>query len=226
MLAATLSELEAAGTAQNRKVYARHGVVNEMFGVSFGVLRKLGKKLGPNPKLAAALWNTQNHDARLLACMVADPGSVTESQIASWAENLDNYIVVDELAALIARTAFVETSIGRWKSSSREWLGALAWTLVSHLAMSQAESFDEYFEQLLAEIEADIHSRPNRCRHSMNGALIAIGCRNSDLRKKAEAAAKRIGHVEVDHGETSCTTPDAAEYIARTWEHKKRKQQR
>jgi len=27
------------------------------------------------------------------------------------------------------------------------------------------------------------------------------------------AAAKRIGKVEVDHGETSCKTPDASTYI-------------
>jgi hypothetical protein len=49
----------------------------------------------------------------------------------------------------------------------------------------------------------------------MNGALIAIGLRNPRLEKKAVAAAKRIGKVEVDHGETSCETPDAAAYIAK-----------
>jgi hypothetical protein len=50
----------------------------------------------------------------------------------------------------------------------------------------------------------------------MNNALIAIGCRNPTLTKRALAASKRIGKVEVDHGETGCKTPDAAEYIQRT----------
>jgi hypothetical protein len=52
----------------------------------------------------------------------------------------------------------------------------------------------------------------------MNGALISIGVRNPALEKKALAVAKKIGQVQVDHGQTSCQTPDAAEYIARTKE--------
>ena len=43
--------------------------------------------------------------------------------------------------------------------------------------------------------------------------MISIGGRNSRLQRKAVAAAKRIGKVEVDHGETGCKTPDAVSYI-------------
>ena len=91
---------------------------------------------------------------------------------------------------------------------------------------SDPPAVDARFEQLLETIEADIHKRSNRMRHSMNGALIAIGCRNKSLRRKAETAAKRIGKVEVDHGETNCVTPEAIDYIARTWKHKEHGGQR
>ena len=57
----------------------------------------------------------------------------------------------------------------------------------------------------------------------MNNALINIGVRNSALEKKAVAAAKRIGKVVVDHGETGCKTPDAASYIAKTLAHRRKK---
>ena len=57
----------------------------------------------------------------------------------------------------------------------------------------------------------------------MNAALIGIGIRNSKLQKKAEAAAKRIGKIEVDHGQTSCKTPDAIPYIRKTVERKTKK---
>ena len=56
----------------------------------------------------------------------------------------------------------------------------------------------------------------------MNGALISIGMRNPGLEKKAVAAARRIGKVEVDHGETSCKTPDAVAYIRKGVERKKK----
>ena len=54
----------------------------------------------------------------------------------------------------------------------------------------------------------------------MNNALIAIGGRNAKLKKLALAAAKKIGKVEVDHGDTSCKTPDAAAYINKMWARK------
>lgn len=61
----------------------------------------------------------------------------------------------------------------------------------------------------------------NYTRHAVNDALMAIGIRNRALQRKALAAAKRIGKVEVDHGETGCKTPDAASYILKTVAHKK-----
>jgi hypothetical protein len=78
---------------------------------------------------------------------------------------------------------------------------------------------DSWFEGRLAEIERTIHSAPNAQREAMNLALIAIGCRSPALRQAATAAARRIGKVEVDHGDTACKTPDAASYIEKTWVH-------
>ena len=57
----------------------------------------------------------------------------------------------------------------------------------------------------------------------MNMAVIAIGCRSAGLRKEANAAARRIGVVEVDHGDTACKTPAAAEYIDKAWAQSKAK---
>jgi hypothetical protein len=75
------------------------------------------------------------------------------------------------------------------------------------------------FLDRLAYVEKKIHSATNAEREAMNMALIQIGCRNAALRKAALAAAKRIGKVEVDHGDTACKTPDAAAYIEKTWAH-------
>ena len=57
----------------------------------------------------------------------------------------------------------------------------------------------------------------------MNGALIAIGVRNPKLEALTVAAAKRIGTVEVDHGDTDCKTPDAVACIAKTKAHRVKK---
>ena len=66
---------------------------------------------------------------------------------------------------------------------------------------------------LLDEIKATIHQAPNRTRYAMNSTLIAIGRRGGTLQDDAIAAARTIGTVLVDHGDTACKTPDAETYI-------------
>ena len=50
-------------------------------------------------------------------------------------------------------------------------------------------------------------------KEAMNSALIAIGIRNEDLERQAIEITSEIGKIEVDHGATSCKTPDAESYI-------------
>jgi hypothetical protein len=64
---------------------------------------------------------------------------------------------------------------------------------------------------------------PNRARYAVNTVVIAIGVYRPSLTRAALAAAKRIGKVEVDHGETSCMTPDAVPYIEKALQRKKAK---
>ena len=52
----TLHALEKAGTAQNQKIYARHGVLGPMYGVSYAELGKLKKRIKIYHALAVALW--------------------------------------------------------------------------------------------------------------------------------------------------------------------------
>ena len=75
---------------------------------------------------------------------------------------------------------------------------------------------DAQLTEYLRTIERDIQGSKNRVRDAMNSALIAIGTRSAALEKKAIAAARKIGTVLVDHGETCCKTPDAEAYILKT----------
>ena len=54
----------------------------------------------------------------------------------------------------------------------------------------------------------------------MNSAMISIGSRNEVLRVAATEAARRIGKVYIDHGETYCKTPDAVTYIEKAFARK------
>jgi 3-methyladenine DNA glycosylase AlkD len=214
------AELKKRGTAQNRKIYGRHGVREPMYGVSFAHLKDLVKRIGVDHPLALGLWSSGNHDARVLATMVADPEAFRAVQLEGWVRDLDNYVVADALSGLVARTRFARSKAEKWSKSRREFIGATGYNLLTFLAMRDETLPDGYFVPIVERIETQIHQRANRMRHAMNQTLIAIGVRNAALRKQALAAARRMGKVEVDHGETSCKTPDAAACIARTIAHR------
>ena len=91
----TLAKLKAFGTAQNRKVYRRHGVGEDLYGVSAADLKKLKKEIKTDHALAQQLWATGNHDARILATMIADPTAMKPSDLNTWARDLSNYIITE-----------------------------------------------------------------------------------------------------------------------------------
>lgn len=214
-----LARLEAAGSEQNRKVFRRHGARDPLFGVNFPTLYALTKGAGRDHALANTLWATGNYDARLLACMVADPSATTEADLDAWLAEIDVYVLVDIFVVwLAAKVPGVRERADRWAGSERDWTAQAGWDLYGQLALRDPGLDDGYFVGLLQRIEAGIGGAGNRTRHSMNGALIAIGVRNPALREAAEAAAGRIGPVKVDHGQTGCKTPAAVPYIARTWQ--------
>jgi 3-methyladenine DNA glycosylase AlkD len=110
-----------------------------------------------------------------------------------------------------------------WRNSPQEYVAQCGWDLVTLAALNDKDLPDTPFATTIERIEKGIRSAPNRVRHAMNNALIAIGLRSDSLRHKALAAASRIGKVNVDHGQTGCKTPDAAEYITKTIAHRAKK---
>ncbi len=217
--AEAMAALEKAGSAQTRKTYARHGVEQLMFGVSFATLKTLYKRIGIDHELALALWDTGNFDARNLAVKVVDPARMSSADLDRWAKARTASMCHGYVAHLAAEGPHGRAKADVWLASTDESLRCCAWLLVAAMAMKNEATPDAWFAARLAEIEKTIRTAPNGQRESMNHAVIGIGCRNASLRKAATAAAKRIGKVEVDHGDTACKTPDAAQYIDKTWVH-------
>jgi len=219
-----LQELEALGNEQTRKTYRRHGVSGKQYGVSFANLGNLQKKIKTDHDLAGKLWASGVHDAQVLATMIADPTKMTAKEIDTWSKSLSNYVLTDVLAGLVSKTPLSRKKAEQWSKSKEEWLGSAGWQILNWLAARDAELPDGFFLPYLDTIQSAIHTRRNRVRYAMNGALISIGARNGSLRKKALAVAAKIGKVEVDHGDTGCKTPDAANYIRKIVERKEQSQ--
>jgi hypothetical protein len=212
-----MKALERAGTAQARKTYARHGAKEPMFGTSFAALGVLRKRIGVDHDLAVALWKTGNFDARNLAYKIADPKRLSAGDLDAWARADLVRMCGGYVCMLAQERGDGLATAKRWLASPSEHLRSLGWGLVAQLAWRDEAVPDAWLADRLVEIEKTIHAAPNVQREAMNHALIMIGGRSPALRKAALAAAKRIGKVVVDHGDTSCKTPEAAPYIEKLW---------
>ncbi len=219
----TLKTLESLGNAQNRKVYARHGAPDNQYGVSFANLQKLQKRIRVDQALALGLWKSGNSDARILATMIADPSKMTETILDGWVGAVRYYVLADAVASLAIRTKFARGLAERWIREPDEFVAQAGWSMVARLAMQDKTVPEAYFGKFLPRITRTIHRSENRARYAMNNALIAIGSRSDTLEREALAAARAVGHVEVDHGETGCKTPDAIPYIKKSRAHRRAK---
>ncbi|MBD8525390.1 DNA alkylation repair protein [Pseudomarimonas arenosa] len=214
-----MAALEAAGSEQTRKTYARHGVTIPMFGVSFATLKSLYKRIKVDHPLALALWDSGNFDARNLAVKVVDPAQLSRAELDRWSQDPSARMCSSYVAQVAAESPHSPACVEPWLASASEQQQVIGWKLVGRLAMLNEALDDSWFLAHLQTIERDIHTAPNAIREAMNLSLIEIGCRNPELRQSASAAAQRIGTVQVDHGDTACKTPDALAYIDKAWGH-------
>ena len=219
-ISAVMAELEAAGTAQNRKVYARHGAAEPMFGVSYADLGRIAKPIKTDHALARKLWDSGNHDARVLALRVADPAALDESLARRWLGDVDNYILAEGLGGLCAQTSHARALSDSWRDDPDEWTASVGWFIVTCTAEDPGIWSVGELRALVRQIEAELDGRPNRVRHEMNGAMIVMALRDGNLRRSVLAAAARMGPVKVDHGQTGCKTPEVAPYVERTLAHR------
>jgi 3-methyladenine DNA glycosylase AlkD len=217
-VASIMAELRKKGSEKTRKIYARHGMATDnMFGVSVADLKMIAKTIKGQQALACELYETGNLDAMYLAGMVADGSKMTSKELNAWAEGAGGLQMISEYTV---PWVAVENPNGRdlalqWMKSKKEHVAASGWCTYSGLVATKPDdALDlEEIESLLNAILKGIKSAQNRARYTMNGFVIAVGTFVKPLLKKAKAAAREVGTVSVDVGETACKVPLATAYI-------------
>jgi len=220
---AAMAALAASGSEQTRRTYLRHGASEPLFGVKFGDLRPLARRIGTDQALAEQLWASGNTDARLLACMVADPASASEDGLDAWLEDIDSYFLVDTfVSSLAARVPGRRQRAERWIGSRRDRTAQAGWDLMNLVALSDEEVPSGYFEAQLDAIAQRMEEYGNWTRRSASNAITGIGLRSDELEAAARRTAAALGHVEFDPGQTACVMPDPIEYLEKTKAHRAR----
>ena len=213
-----LAQLKKLGSEQTKKTFLRHGAKEPFFGVKVGDLKTLQKKLKTNHALALELYASGNSDAMYLAGLIADPAQFTKADLRKWAKaaywNMLSGYVVPWVAS--------ESKFGRelaleWIDGDDEQIATAGWSTYACLVSIKPDADLDLGEidLLLGRVRDEIDGAPNRVRYAMNAFVIAVGSFVAPLLAKAKATAKALGTVEVDVGDTSCSVPNACEYIAK-----------
>jgi 3-methyladenine DNA glycosylase AlkD len=216
-----LTKLKKLGKPKTVEIYRRHGAQGEVWGVSFADLTALRKQIKTDHPLAQALWKSGALDAQTLALMIADPAALTAAEAEKWLAESKADVLLGYVAQLVARTSFAKEKMESWTKSKEDFPRTTGYTLLAAL-MGAEQISDADARRHLATIEKTIHSSPNRSRLAMNSVVIAMGIHKPAFEKEAIAAARRIGPINVDHGDTGCKTPDAEAYIKKALARKKK----
>jgi 3-methyladenine DNA glycosylase AlkD len=211
-----VAELKKKGDAQTRKTFARHGAPDGFLGVKIGELKLIAKKIKGNQKLALSLYETGIADAMYLAGIVADGSEMTRAQLQSWADGASWHMISDyTIPGVTCESQHARDLALKWIKSKKESVASSGWCTYSGIVATRPD--DELdlteIEGLLNQVVKQIHSAPNEVRSTMNSFVISVGAYVKPLLKKAKEAAKAIGKVAVDVGDTACKVPLATEYI-------------
>jgi 3-methyladenine DNA glycosylase AlkD len=190
-----LAELRSYANPSNVAGMARFGIRGALVlgGPNLPTLRRLGRRLGRDPELASALWDSGIHEARLLATLVADPASFPRAHAEAWALDLESWDVCDQLCGnLLDRTPYAAELVFAWTGREEGFVKRAGFALIAEAAVHDKQAPDERFLAYLPLIVREAPDRRNFVRKAVNWALREIGKRNLALNAAAVEAAREI----------------------------------
>lgn len=193
-----LAVLRAQANPANVAGMARYGISSVgTLGVPVVVIRRLAKHAGRSHELAAELWDSGIHEARILATIVDRPEWVTRRQMNQWARDFDSWDVCDQACLNLFRyTPFAWAMAPKWAGARREFVRRAGFALMAGLAVKDKRAPDADFEALLPLIADAATDNRNLVKKAVNWALRSIGKRNPHLRQAAIVAAEDIRTID------------------------------
>lgn len=214
-----MSELEALGSEQTKKVLLRHGAIEPFFGVKIGDLKPLAKKLKGRQDLALELYATGNGDAQYLAGMIADGTAMTKPELNRWAKTAAWGLISGNTVAWVAseHTAGMPLAL-KWIDAKKESVVRSGWaTLCAIVSIRPDDELPlDTISQLLDRVLREMPTATDDVRYTMNNFMICVGTYVAPLGEEAIQAAQTLGKVEIDMGQTACKVPDAEPYIIKS----------
>lgn len=217
VLALLDAERDERGMANWKKLGAGTGGMKS-YGIGLTKLRKLAKDIGRDRKLAQALWQTDVHDARVIALLIDDPAQITRDQAERQVEELGGGMLAHVFAscdATLAKTSFVVELADQWVRSDDPVRRDCGYGLLyeaSKFSGKKAPS-EEFFLGHVQRIAETIDGEGEKVRLAMATALMGIGKRSAVLNRAALKVARAAGPIEFTSVSGDCEPFDVVKHL-------------
>ncbi|MGY1729400.1 DNA alkylation repair protein [Geodermatophilus sp. SYSU D01062] len=173
---------------------ARSGVGGaQTLGVTVAELRTLARELGRDHALAAALWDSGVHEARVLASMVEEPAAADAAQLDAWAAGFDSWDLCDQVCQnLVRHTPSAWDTALAWSGRPEEFVKRAGFAVMAGLAVTDKGADDGRFEPFLRAVAERADDDRPVVRKGASWALRQIGKRSPGLHGRAVATAREL----------------------------------
>lgn len=205
-----IARLKSLENPANVAGMARFGISSKnTLGISVVALRKIAREVGKDHALAQKLWSSGIHEARLLACFIADPKKVTPALMNRWVKDFDSWDVCDQCCMhLFDKTPYAYEKVKEWSQRKEEFVKRAAFALMACLAFHDKKASNANFQRFFPIIKAAATDSRNYVKKAVNWALRQIGKRNAFLHRQAMRIAAEIAKMD-----SSCARWIAADAI-------------
>jgi 3-methyladenine DNA glycosylase AlkD len=204
-----LDRLRTQADPANVEGMARYGIsAKGTLGVPVPAVRAIAKQLRAaagrgdaglvaRHDVAAELWGSGVHEARILAAFVDVPALVDRAQAERWVLDVDSWDVCDQTCSnLFDRTDFAYELAAEWPQRDEEFVRRAGFVMMAALAVHDKAATDEAFLAMLPLIERHSTDERNFVKKAVNWALRQIGKRDLALNRAAIDVAARLSSSE------------------------------
>ena len=193
-----IARLKAMENPANVAGMARFGINSkDTLGISVVTLRKIAREVGKDHALALKLWSSGIHEARILACFIADPKKITPALMNRWVKNFDSWDVCDQCCMnLFDKTPYAYEKVKEWSIRKEEFVRRAAFALMAGLAVHDKEASNRDFQRFFPLIKSSATDSRNYVKKAVNWALRQIGKRNAFLHREAMRTAAEIAKMD------------------------------
>ena len=158
--------------------------------------------------MALELWDSGLHEARILACMIADPVLAGPELLEAWVQALDSWDVCDQFCnKLVVKTLHAWSLAAQWVDRPEIFVRRAGFSLMAQLAVHDRKATDAAFAPCFVSIARHAGDERNFVKKAVNWTLRQIGKRNPELRAQAVALAEEL--LKLDSRAARWTARDA-----------------